>query len=93
MYLKGGTKLKGQQIITCPNCGENKVKNVGPSGVYLTLAVITSILIVTLPLAIVFFILWAVTKKKDKYRFVCGDCKHGFTVTDDKLNEYKAKVN
>lgn len=84
--------MKGQEVIHCPQCGGNKVKNVGPSGVFLTIAVISTILIVTIPIAIACFSVWLVKKKKDKYHFVCGECKRGFDISDGTLNEYNSYV-
>lgn len=84
--------MTGQKAINCPQCGSNKVKKVKPSSVHLTLAIISTIFIVTLPLAVVFFISWGIAKKKDKGRFACIECKHGFTVSDETMNEYKNVV-
>lgn len=87
--------MKGQQIIICPNCGENKVKNSGIGKMFLWFAVISAITIIGIPLAIVFFLAWIFVRyvQKDNLRMICMQCKHMFKVDESTYDRYKQSLN
>lgn len=84
--------MEGQQIITCPKCGGNKMS---PVPLWLVFLISGSCLlwipIVGWVLAPIFLIAAAVMPLLPKGGIFirCNDCKHTFPVKKDKYKEYK----
>ncbi|MGD6894274.1 hypothetical protein [Bacillus infantis] len=86
-------EVKGQDIIHCPQCGENKVKSnaIGSSQVSLLIGVLLCITVVGLPFGIALIIISLYTKKsKMRFKFTCQECKHTFKVKEQTYEEYEA---
>ncbi|MEK3822078.1 hypothetical protein MKY20_23630 [Cytobacillus sp. FSL W8-0315] len=81
---------KSQQIIHCPQCGENKVK--GTASAFksiLALGIFTCVTIIGLPIGIILIISAFVMKhSKKRLTFHCQECKHEFKVNTNTYDDY-----
>ncbi|MGJ8731384.1 hypothetical protein ACRW9N_13145 [Listeria aquatica] len=88
--------VKGQNIIFCPNCGENKVLNMdGASSLALfLLGCVLFLFIVTIPVAIgIWIYIYRKHKKGSRKRqFSCQACKHTFFVEADTASKYDEAI-
>ncbi|MCM3527828.1 hypothetical protein M4D56_01800 [Cytobacillus oceanisediminis] len=84
-------ETKGQTLVHCPQCGENKVKNHAPAifQVLMLVGVLMCFTIEGIPFGIA-FIIGAIISKKSKARlkFTCQECKHSFKVQEQVYEEY-----
>ncbi|MGG4307065.1 hypothetical protein ABEW49_00705 [Bacillus anthracis] len=83
---------QGQQIITCKNCGSNKIQLMGPATFVMSFIAVGSCLlwfIITIPISIICFIS-AFIFAFLPFRFAkCQDCKHSQKVSKEKYKELK----
>ncbi|MBC1564140.1 hypothetical protein [Listeria booriae] len=85
--------VKGQAIVHCPNCGENKVMYTGNLALFAG-AVVCTVFIITFPIALVLWIMLIVksTKKERSRHFRCTACKHSFQVEYEKYIAYENAI-
>lgn len=87
--------MNGQEIVTCPNCGSNKVKE-NPIIKYTLIGAIVLLLIpvvgwISSPLLLVTALAtWLVKKQKKIEPMKCRDCKRPFQISVDKHKEYRS---
>ncbi|UQX52272.1 LITAF-like zinc ribbon domain-containing protein [Cytobacillus pseudoceanisediminis] len=83
-------ETKGQQIIHCPQCGENKVKSTASAfKSMLTLGILACVTIIGIPIGIILIISAFVMKhSKKRLIFRCQECKHDFKVNDNTYDDY-----
>lgn len=84
--------MKGQEVITCPQCGGNKIKQSQLATFMLVIAGLFTITVIGIPLGIGFFVAWLVMRNKHKHTFICQDCKHSFMVSDERLKKYEGHI-
>lgn len=88
--------MTGQQVVLCPQCGENKVKSQakGISQALMGLGILTCLTIFGIPLGIGFIIaaIW-VKKSKMKLKFMCQECKHEFKISEDTYESYQKQIS
>lgn len=89
--------MKGQDIITCPNCDSNKVKE----NPFLKKIVITAAILFWIPflgwitslyLLIVALVVWLVKKVKKIQTMKCQECKLNFTVNNETYKEFNSFI-
>ncbi|WP_347941884.1 hypothetical protein AAEY33_09090 [Peribacillus simplex] len=82
--------MKGQTIITYPQCGGNKVKGVVSAfKSMMAIGVLCCVTIIGFPVGIVLIITALIMKySKAKLKFRCQECKHDFKVQESTYTEY-----
>ena len=88
--------MTGQQVVLCPQCGENKVKSnaKGTSQALMGLGILVSLTIVGIPLGIGLIIASFIVKKsKLRLKFRCAECAHEFKVSEDKYESYQKQIS
>lgn len=88
--------MAGQQVVLCPQCGENKVKSnaKGVSQALMIIGAFACITIIGIPFGIGFIIAsFMVKKSKLKLKFLCQDCKHEFKVSEDTFETYQKQIS
>ena len=82
--------IKGQEIVTCPQCGENKVqKNDMTPILFLVAIIIIWIPVVGWALGSLCIVYGVIGLMKKGVRFTCQECKQSFRVSKEKYDEYK----
>ena len=83
--------MKGQTIVTCSQCGGNKVKSsaIGLFQFCMSVGILFCITIIGIPFGIAFIIsAFIVRKSKARLKFRCIECKHDFKITEPTYNDY-----
>ncbi len=92
----GKEENKGQDVIFCPNCGENKVRDRGRVGNFTLIlaASILFLLVITIPISIILwiYIIVSTIKNRNLVDFSCSVCKHGFSVDAKTAKKYREAI-
>ncbi|MBC2263744.1 hypothetical protein HCB37_04350 [Listeria booriae] len=95
-------KKEGQNVVTCKNCGSNKVNFTGSlssilfitgilfAGVGIWIPIFGWFVMVPIGLIVMLSSIPALFYKKKNFR--CVDCKNKFTITKEQYLEYKAAI-
>jgi len=97
---KQHVETKGQDIVRCPNCGENKVQSqkgmnalIGFEMIGLGIIIPVVGWFVLLPVGIVWFIAALLgTPLAKNVTFRCQSCKHTFKVSKEDFKKYKEAI-
>lgn len=86
--------MKGQEVIKCPQCGGNKVRESTLLKSLLALTFFCAVTIIGIPLAIIFALIWAFLRlaSKGRKQMVCEECKHNFHVSQSTFEQYKNAI-
>lgn len=88
-------EIKGQQIVICPQCGENKVKSSAPGifQILMAIGILMCITIVGIPFGLIFIISAFIARKsKIRLKFRCMECKHDFKINENTYDDYMKAI-